>query len=89
MCAVLAGPRLADVEIVLAAVAAGAIGLSAFIDEVAMTIALSQFRIAFRRAASAGNPVTAMEENTSIAVAAIRTCVMQTPLLRLGVSGKQ
>jgi hypothetical protein len=49
MCAVLAGPRLADVEIVLAAVAAGAIGLSAFIDEVVMTIALSQFRIAFRR----------------------------------------
>ena len=44
----LAGPRLAGVEIVLAAVAAGAIGPAAFIDEIAMTIALSQFRIAFR-----------------------------------------
>jgi hypothetical protein len=49
MCNALAGPRLADVKIVLAAVAAGAIGLSAFIDEIAMTVALSQFRIAFRR----------------------------------------
>lgn len=48
MCAALAGPRLADVEIVLAAVAAGAIGPAAFIDEIAMTVALSQFRIAFR-----------------------------------------
>ena len=49
MCDALAGPRLADVEIVLAAVMAGAIGLSAFIDKIAMTVALSQFRIAFRR----------------------------------------
>jgi hypothetical protein len=50
----LAGPRLADVEIVLAAVATGAIGLLAFINEMAMTIALSQFGIAFRRGGQRG-----------------------------------
>ena len=45
----LVGPGLADVEIVFAAVAAGAVGPAAFIDEIAMTVALSQFGIAFRR----------------------------------------
>lgn len=48
MCNELAGPRLADVETVFAAVATGAKGLFAFINEIAMTVALSQFRIAFR-----------------------------------------
>jgi hypothetical protein len=48
-CNELAGPRLADVEVVFAAVVTSAIGLSAFINEIAMTITLSQFRIAFRR----------------------------------------
>jgi hypothetical protein len=37
----LAGPRLADVEIVFAAVATGAIGPAAFINKIAMTITLS------------------------------------------------
>jgi hypothetical protein len=37
----LAGPRLADVEIVFAAVAAGAIGPAALINKIAMTITLS------------------------------------------------
>ena len=58
----LAGPRLADVEIVLAAVTAGAIGLSAFIDEIAMTVALSQFRIAFRRGSERGKTCRRREE---------------------------
>lgn len=48
MCNALAGPRLADVEIVLAAVATGATGPAAFIDEIAMTVALSQFGVALR-----------------------------------------
>ena len=55
MCKALAGPRLADVEIVLAAIATGAIGPAAFIDEIAMTVALSQIRIAFRSSGPARN----------------------------------
>jgi len=54
VCSGLAGPRLADVEIVLAAVAAAAIGPTAFINEMAMTVALSQFSIAFRRRGERG-----------------------------------
>jgi hypothetical protein len=49
-----ARPRLAHIEIIFAAVATGAIGPLAFIDEIAMTIAFSQFGIAFRRGSQQG-----------------------------------
>jgi hypothetical protein len=44
------------------------------------------FALHFAEAASAGNPVTVIKENINIAVAAIRTCVMQTsPCLIIGL----
>jgi hypothetical protein len=54
LCNALAGPRLAKVEVVFAAVATGPIGLLAFINKTAMTVALSQFRVAFRGGGECG-----------------------------------
>jgi hypothetical protein len=49
MCSASAWPRLAGVETILAAVATDAISPSAFINKMTMTIAFSQFCIAFCR----------------------------------------
>ena len=57
-----AGPRLADVEIVFAAVATGALGPAAFIHEIAIAVALPQFRIAFRRGSERGKTCRRREE---------------------------
>jgi hypothetical protein len=54
LCKELTWSRLADVEIIFAAVSANAIGPLAFVNETAMTIALSQFCIAFWRGCQSG-----------------------------------